>query len=341
MKTIDLRSDTVTLPSDKMLNTILNAELGDDVFNDDPTVNELQEYAAKLLDKESALFVPSGTMSNQIAIKLQTSPGNEIIVDSNSHIYKYESGAPSLISGVSICPISTEDGLIKPDQVSESIRPDGIMFPDSTLISVENSHNYGGGTVYKLDQINSICNEANKYNLKKHLDGARLFNASIATNTSVKDYSKNFDTISICLSKGLGAPVGSILLGTKTLIENAKYVRKLLGGAMRQVGVLAAPALFALKNNVSRLREDHQSAFKLAQCLNDTKTFNVELSKVVTNIVVVNITDGKNEEYYVNEFKKLGIVIYSFGKNRLRFVTHLGVTKRNIEDTCLIITKNF
>ena len=253
-KFIDLRSDTVTRPSEEMRKAMYKAEVGDDVFQEDPSVNRLQEYAAEILGKEAALFVPSGVMGNQICLNVLTNPGDEVICERDSHIFNYESGSPAALSGIQLSPIDGKNGVITPEQVEPFIRPASAYYMAKTkVIEVENTHNRAGGAIQPLDNIIALRKLAKKYNLYSHLDGARIWNASAASGIPVKDYAEHFDSVSCCLSKGFGAPVGSIIGGTKEFIKEAFRVRKAWGGGMRQVGIIAAAGLYALKNNTGRL----------------------------------------------------------------------------------------
>ncbi|MCK5032876.1 MAG: low specificity L-threonine aldolase, partial [Calditrichia bacterium] len=267
MRLIDLRSDTVTKPSQDMREYMLNAEVGDDVFSEDPTVNRLQNKIAELLGKESALFVPSGTQANQICLNVHTQPGQEVIVDYNSHIFNYESGAAGMLSGVQLHPIIGKNGHPTAEQIIPAIRPGDDHFPQTKLICLENTHNRAGGTIFPIEEISKIHTVAKEHNIKLHLDGARLWNAAIETGKRMKEYAAYFDSVSLCFSKGLGAPVGSIVTGSKEFIKRAHYYRKAYGGGMRQVGILAAACIFAVENHFERLSEDHRNARLLAEGL--------------------------------------------------------------------------
>ncbi len=277
-KIIDLRSDTVTRPSQEMRKAMYEAEVGDDVFREDPTVNKLEEYAANLLGKEAALFVSSGVMGNQICLNVLTNPGDEVICERDAHIFNYESGSPAAISGIQLLPVDGIKGVMSASDVEKYIRPTSAYYmPRSKVIAVENTHNRASGAIQPLDKIIELKKVAKKYNLLYHLDGARIWNASVETGISVKEYASHFDTISCCLSKGLGAPVGSIIAGSKEFIQEAFRVRKAWGGGMRQVGILAAAGLYALQNNFERLKEDHQKAKLLGEALNEIKNIEIDL----------------------------------------------------------------
>ncbi len=342
MNNIDLRSDTITKPSPEMREAIMNAEVGDDVFGEDPTVNKLQDMAASIFNKEAALYVSSGTMANEIAVNLHTNPGEEIIIESNCHIYHYENGAASFLSGVSLALIEGIHGIMTADQVEKAVRHYPLASPVTSMISIENSHNYAGGTVYPIDVIEQISEIALKNGLKRHLDGARLYNACAAEDIQPADYAKFFDSVSFCLSKGLGAPIGSMLLGTQEFINEARRVRRVFGGGMRQAGIIAAAGIYALENNIDRLRIDHNNAKNIAETLDTTDIFSVDISRVRTNIVIAEVIDPDvSAEEAVEMLERIGILVYPFGENRVRFVLHLDVSETEIEDACSRIKKSF
>ena len=268
--TIDLRSDTVTKPTKAMLDAMFSAEVGDDVFGEDPTINKLEEKCAALFGMQAGLFCSSGTQTNQVAIKLHTQPGDEVICDANAHIYYYEGGGIAFNAGSSTKLLNGERGKFSAQDVINAIRADNVHFPRTSLVAVENTHNRGGGSIYDFNELEKIAAVCKKNNLAFHLDGARIFNAIVETDKSAKDFGRIFDTISVCLSKGLGAPVGSLLLGTKEHIYKARRIRKVFGGGMRQAGYLAAAGIYALDNNISRLKEDHARAKRLADILKST-----------------------------------------------------------------------
>ena len=340
--TVDLRSDTVTKPSRAMREAILNAEVGDDVFGEDPTVNRLQEKAAALFKKEAALFMPSGTMANEVAIKVHTQPGDEVITDELSHIVNFETGAPGLLSGVNLHPISTTNGIITAEQVQKAIRPNALANPRTSLISLENTHNYGGGSIYPLNIIQSVASVAHEYSLKMHLDGARIFNASIASGIPVYEYAQYFDSVTFCLSKGLGAPIGSVLMGSKQFIEQARRCRKIFGGGMRQAGILAAAGIYALDNNIERLAEDHKNARLLAEAFYNSRTFDVNPEEVKTNIVIAKIKPPSLTPQQVStQVAEFGILVLPFGERSIRAVTHLDVSNNDIVKACERIARYF
>ena len=334
---IDLRSDTVTKPSPQMLEAMMQAPVGDDVFNEDPTVNELENYCATLFGKEAALFCPSGTMTNQIAIKLQTQPGDELICDVNSHIYNYEGGGISFNSGVQAKLIAGNEGRLSVELIEQCINGDFDWLTKTSLVSLENTVNRAGGSYYTLEQIKPISEFCKSKNLKLHLDGARLFNALTETKENTIDVGKHFDSISICLSKGLGAPVGSLLLGNKELIKKARRIRKVFGGGMRQAGFLAAAGLFALKNNLKRLKEDHHKA-KLLEIELQKLSYVESVLPVYTNIVIFNL---RREKYTGEAFEKIlkekNIKIAAFGKQTIRMVTHLDFTGEMLDETISVL----
>ena len=334
MKYIDLRSDTVTKPTPEMRQAMAEAEVGDDVFGEDPTVNRLQDRVAEMCGKETALFMASGTMSNQVAIKTHTQPGDEVILEEGSHPYNFESGAPAFLSGVQLHPLRGKRGMITAEQIESDIRPPDDHFPHTQLVLIENTHNRAGGTIFPVDEIRRIRMVALRRDLKMHLDGARLWNASVATGISLEEYCGYFDSISLCFSKGLGAPVGSILVGSKDFIHRAHRFRKTFGGGMRQVGVLAAACLYALDHHIERLREDHQKARYLAEELAKINGLEIDLESVQTNIVIVNIDpSGLTLEEALRGLKEQGVLVLPTGlrKNQLRAVTHLDVTEEEIE----------
>ena len=286
MRLIDLRSDTVTKPSQDMREYMLNAEVGDDVFSEDPTVNRLQNKIAELLGKESALFVPSGTQANQICINVHTQPGQEVIVDYNAHIFNYESGAGGMLSGIQLHPITGENGHPTTEQIEEVIRPFDDHYPQTSLICLENTHNRAGGTIFPIEEIIKISNLAKEKNLKLHLDGARLWNASVAIGIELSEYAKHFDSVSLCFSKGLGAPIGSIIVGEKDFIKKAHFYRKAYGGGMRQVGIIAAACEYAIENNLIKLKVDHNNAKKIAETLDSLPGVDIDLESVQTNLII-------------------------------------------------------
>ena len=329
---IDLRSDTVTRPTKEMQEAMWTAPVGDDVMGDDPTVNALQEKAADLFGMEAALFCPSGTMTNQLAIRVHTQPGSDVICDKQSHIYLYEGGGIMLNSLSSVKLLDGDRGRINAEQVSDAISPEGdIHATVSRMVSLENTMNKGGGSYYDFKEISAIREVCKKNGLAFHLDGARLFNALIETGESPKQYGEAFDSISICLSKGLGCPIGSLLLGTKELVTKAKRFRKVMGGGWRQAGFLAAAGIYALDNHIDRLNEDHIRARSIRDIFVH-KSEVEEIYPVDTNIVIIRLSAGISAPDYVKELGKSGIQAVTFGKNLVRFVTHLDFTDAHLEE---------
>ncbi len=325
---IDLRSDTVTKPSKEMMQAMMMAEVGDDVYGEDPTVNELQEYTADLLGKEAALFVPSGTMSNQIGIKINTNDGEEIIAESEAHIYYYETAAPSLISRVQFRLIDSERGEMDPEKVKSAIRPDVYYYPKTSMICVENTHNRHGGSVISLENTKQLKKIALEHNMTFHLDGARLWNASAATGITEAEYVKDFDSISVCLSKGLGAPVGSVLVGSKDKMKEALKWRKILGGGMRQAGILAAAGLYALKENRKLLPKDHINAKNFAKILNNCEHLTVDINRVKTNMIIFDFPKNISAEDYLNAISEKGVLVSAVGPHSIRAVMHFQIEEQ-------------
>jgi threonine aldolase len=326
---IDFRSDTVTKPSKKMLQYMLDAEVGDDVFGDDPTVNKLQAMAAKMFGKEAAIFCPSGTMTNQIAINVHTQPGDEVICHENAHIYRYEGGGMAKNSGVSPRFLKGNSGLIYSDDIPDCINPDDPHFSKTTLVSLEDTMNKGGGIYYDYEEIKRISKTCKENNLALHLDGARVFNALAETKVNLVEYGSQFDSISICLSKGLGAPVGSLLLGKTDFIKQAIRVRKSFGGGMRQAGFLAAAGIFALEHNVSKLKDDHDKARTIAKALENVSWVEGILP-VYTNIVIAKIDPKIGEKRALALLEDQDVLAVAFGKNLIRLVSHLDINENHI-----------
>ncbi|MEN9333957.1 MAG: hypothetical protein RLY35_1137 [Bacteroidota bacterium] len=329
---LDLRSDTFTLPTQEMKEAMLQAPLGDDVFGEDPTVNALQQYAAQLFGMEAALYCSSGTQTNQIAINVHTQPGDEVICSNLAHIYIYEGGGIALNSGCSVRLIEKPYGMFTAEDVVSNINnKNDIHLPLTKLVCIEDTVNKGGGAIWDLEEIKKIKKVCDDHGLKLHCDGARLFNALIETSVSPAQYAQYFDSISICLSKGLGAPVGSLLIGNKMFIEKARRRRKSLGGGMRQAGIIAAAGLFSLKNNVSRLSVDHQNAKHIGEILK-THPKITSVYPIETNIVIAETIDSQGAATFVEEMKLKEILCFPFGPNKVRFVTHLGIDRQAIDD---------
>jgi len=342
---INLRSDTQTLPTSEMLADMSSCKLGDDVYKEDPTVNKLELIAAEKLGKEAALFVASGTMGNLCALMSHTHPGEEVILEVNAHIYYYEAGGYSSICGLSPRLIFTENGIMNLEQLKSSLRADNIHYPKTSLLCIENTHNRGGGTVYSLELMNQLCDFAHAHNLKVHVDGARIFNAAIAQKVRARKLVEKADSVMFCLSKGLSAPVGSILAGSKLFIKEARKKRKMLGGGMRQAGVLAAAGIIALQKMVSRLEEDHQNAKYLAEEICNINGLEVNLKNVQTNMVYVDMKNLKvNLNEFLGELKKSGILVSSRPPTKFRIATHRNVSFNDIQKAIKIINslaKNF
>ncbi|RVU26882.1 aminotransferase class I/II-fold pyridoxal phosphate-dependent enzyme [Sandaracinomonas limnophila] len=328
---IELRSDTFTLPTPAMKQAMFDAPLGDDVFNEDPTVKALEQKVANLFGMEAALFATSGTMTNQIAIAAHIGKGQEVICDAMSHIYFYEGGGIMANAGASVKLLKGDLGRISVTQIKEAISPDDIHFCESALVSLENSMNKGGGSVYSTESLNEISSFCKANKLPLHLDGARVFNAMVATGQTPLQYGQWFDSISVCLSKGLGAPIGSVLLGTEAFIKKAKRVRKRFGGGWRQAGLLAAAGIYALDNQVDRLKEDHRRAQKIGEYCKDLSWIKNVLP-VDTNIVIVELRGDLLAPQVVNDLKNKGILCNAFGNHSLRFVTHLDFTDQHLQE---------
>ncbi|MSQ78099.1 MAG: low-specificity L-threonine aldolase [Flavobacteriaceae bacterium] len=335
-KIIDLRSDTVTKPTPAMLQAMMDAKVGDDVFGDDPTVNELESFSAKLFGKEAALFCTSGTMTNQIAINVHTRPGNEVVCSQYSHIYQYEGGGVASNSGVQVKLLPAERGLLTAKQVLEAINPDDVHLPKTVLVSLENTHNRGGGSVYNPEEIKSIKQVCQAYRLKLHLDGARLFNATTVTGETASESVAHFDSVSVCLSKGLGCPVGSLLLGSKSFIHEARRVRKRYGGGWRQAGFLAAAGLYALNHNIERLKEDHRRAKHLAETLTGL-SYVENVMPAETSNVIFTLKPEIDAAVFQQKLTDHGILTVRMGPTGIRFVTHLEIDDAMIEEVCKVM----
>ena len=337
MQITDLRSDTVTKPTPAMLQAMFSAEVGDDVYGEDPTINALEAKTAAMFGMEASLFCPSGTMTNQIAIKVHTQPLTEVICDITAHIYQYEGGGIAFNSAASMALVHGTRGKMTPQQVEEHIRPmDNLHFPETKLVALENTCNKGGGTFYTLQEIAAIAEVCKRHHLALHLDGARVFNALAASGDSALDYGWYFDSISVCLSKGLGAPVGSVLLGGRDFIKRARRVRKVLGGGMRQAGYLAAACIYALDNHVERLQEDHRKAKEMETTLLQTDYVESVLP-VETNIVIFKLNNKYSDMAFVDALASKGIRAASFGPQMIRFVTHLDVTEDMLQHTLQVL----
>lgn len=335
---IDLRSDTVTLPTEEMLEAIRHAELGDDVFGDDPTVNKLEELAAKKMGKEAALLVASGTQANLVSLMSNTKRGDLVILEAESHMYWYEVGGLSAIAGLLPWPIESKLGVLDPKDVEVAIRPKDIHFPEPALICIENTHNRHGGTVVEPDQIKAVSEVTKAHGLKLYMDGARIFNAAVALKVDVKEFTKHVDNLMFCLSKGLSCPVGSIVVGNQEFIEKARKTRKILGGGMRQAGIIAAPGIIALEKMIDRLEEDHKNARLLAEGIAKVDGLAINLGIVQTNMVHFDVGElGITANQFISELEENGVLALTLAKNKIRMVTHRGIEKEHIEKTLSIL----
>lgn len=331
MKIVDLRSDTVTKPTAEMRATMATAEVGDDVFEDDPTVHALESKVAELFEVEASLFVPSGTMGNQVCLHTHAHPGDELICDDEAHIDWYEVGAAAALSGLQVRPIPAPDGIPDPDRIRAAIRPQNIHHPKTGIISVENTHNRAGGVIVPHAIMQAVVKVARDHDLKCHLDGARIWNAYAATGVPLADWVKGFDSVTVCLSKGLGAPVGSMILGTKEFIVRARRMRKRFGGGMRQAGILAAAGIWAIEDQLPKMSEDHRRAKALAAAIRDIKGVRIIPDPPPTNIVVIELSEDKGDpETVLKKLHAKGIWLVGFGANRIRAVTHRDVDDDDI-----------
>ncbi|MEJ7870880.1 MAG: GntG family PLP-dependent aldolase [Rubrobacteraceae bacterium] len=321
---IDLRSDTVTRPTEQMRRAMLDAPVGDDVFGEDPTVNRLEEYVAALLGKEAAIYCPSGTMTNQIGVYVGTGRGDEVLLHEDAHIFRYEAGAPALLSGVQVRPLPGEGGIVSPETLRSAVRPENVHFPRPKLLCLENTHNVAGGKVFPLENFASVAAEARGLGIKIHLDGARLFNAAVAAGLPAGEWCEHADTVSVCSSKGLGAPVGSLLAGDGETIREARRARKAFGGGMRQAGVIAAASLHAFEHHIERLAEDHERARNLAAGL-EKSGYTVEPPE--TNIVLVEVGEA---EAFLRALAEQGVLATPWGKSTVRMCTHLDIGDEEI-----------
>ncbi|MBN1162953.1 MAG: low-specificity L-threonine aldolase [Candidatus Krumholzibacteriota bacterium] len=330
-RTVDLRSDTVTRPSPGMRRAMAEARVGDDVLGDDPVVKVLEERMASLLGKEAAVFTPSGTMANLLSLLSQTKPGDEVILDRNCHIFNYEAGGASAVGGLQLHPLDGKDGFLPLERLSAALRPDNIHHPDSALITAENTHNRGAGRIYPFDQLQQVSSFARENGLRFHIDGARLANAVVATGISWGAYGALADSFNICFSKGLGAPIGSILVSDQSTITRARSWRKRLGGGMRQVGILAAAALYALDHNLERLAEDHRRASRIAAIVESNPDLTLAFP-VETNIVIFRVREGARDfdRFYQNLLAE-GILALAIGDRKIRLVTHLDIPDEDID----------
>jgi len=336
--TIDLRSDTITKPTKPMLEAMMNAEVGDDVYGEDPTVNALEEKAAKVLGMEAAMFCPSGTMTNQVAIRLNTQPQDEVICHKHAHVYLYEGGGIASNSHATVKLLEGDRGILSATDIEDHINEDDVHAPPSKLVCLENTMNKGGGSIYPFETIHEISELCRRKGMKLHLDGARLFNALVASNDSAERWGPEFDTISICLSKGLGAPVGSLLLSSNEGIKKARKIRKSFGGGMRQAGYIAAAGIYALENNVSRLSEDHKRAKAIGEALINC-SYAESIMPVETNIVIFKLRKDITTDHFIAKLEEHNIKASPFSKEDIRFVTHLDFTDDMLEETINVLGK--
>lgn len=334
---IDLRSDTITKPSEEMRAAMAAAEVGDDVFGDDPTVNKLEQRTAEILGKQAAVYMPSGTMTNQVAIGSHTQRGDEIILEAESHAYYYEAGAPAAISGVMCRLIQGRRGIFSAEDLKAVLRPANVHFPPTSLVCLENTHNRGGGSIWPVEMIAAIADVARENGLKMHLDGARLWNASVASGVPESQYADYFDSVSVCFSKGLGAPVGSALAGSSEFVDRARRFRKMFGGGMRQAGIIAAGALYALENNRDRLADDHANAKLLAEGLSGIDGVTIDPGQVETNLVYFGVQTPAAE--VADRLGKAGVLVFALGRQNIRAVTSLVVSREEIAQAIDIIRK--
>jgi len=338
---IDLRSDTVTVPTPEMLNAMMEAPVGDDVYGEDPSVNRLEAMVAELVGHEAAVFVPSGTMANLVAIRTHTEPGDEIILDANSHPYHYEGGSYAAVAGVSVRFVQAERGIIRPEDIPPLVRAEDVHFARSRLVIVENTHNRGGGSVYPVETVEAIAQVCRENGLRLHVDGARLLNACVATGAAADEYGRHADSVSICLSKGLGCPVGSVLAGGTAFVARARRFRKMLGGGMRQVGYLAAAGVYALEHNVARMTEDHANARLLAEGVRAAARLKLKYDPPETNMVYFDVLPPLTADEFAAGMKEQGILIGNEGGSTFRAVTHIGITREDIERAAAVIGSRF
>ncbi len=331
MEYIDLRSDTVTRPTPDMRRAIFEAEVGDDVLGDDPTAKDLERYVAALFEREASLYVPSGTMANQICLKANSRPGWELLCDRECHVVNYECAGPVVHSGLLVNLLTTDRGMLTARMVRENVRPTSLHSPETKMVALENTHNRHGGTILPQDEILRVREVCDEFGLILHLDGARIWNTHVATGISLPDLTRPFDSISCCLSKGLGAPVGSMIVGSAEFIGRCLRERKLFGGGMRQVGLIAAAGLYAVKHNIPRLAEDHANAKYLAAELNALESLDIDMSRVETNIVVLRLKMDMNSTQLAEKFKSVGVLALPFGPKKMRLVTHLDVSRTQCE----------
>jgi threonine aldolase len=337
---IDFRSDTVTLPTEEMLEAIRHAELGDDVYREDLTVNRLEKLAAEKMGKEAALLVTSGTQANLISLMNNAKRGSMVILEAESHIYWYEVGGISMMAGLLPWPIKSSFGALNPRDVEAAIHPKNIHFAEPAVICIENTHNRHGGTIISPDQIKALSEIAHSHDLKLYMDGARIFNAAVGLKVNIKEFTKHVDNLMFCLSKSLCCPVGSVLVGTYEFIEKARKLRKVLGGGMRQAGIIAAPGIVALEKMLVRLEEDHKNARWLAEGINETSRIEIDLNRVQTNIVCFEVGDlDLSPELFVSKLREEGILALTLGNKKVRMVTHRGIKEEHVKKAIAVIEK--
>lgn len=342
MPLVDLRSDTVTRPTPAMRRAMAEAAVGDDVFGEDPTVNRLQEMVAEILGMEAALFVASGTMGNQVCIHCHTQPGDEVICEAGAHFLHYEAAASAALSGVQARTLVGQRGVITAGQIAEVLRSDVYYFPRSRLIALENTHNFAGGVIFPLEEIPPIRQLAKQHGLAMHLDGARLWNACVASGRAPSDYAQHFDSVSVCFSKGLGAPIGSAIAGSQAFVAHARRIRKMFGGGMRQAGIIAAAAIYGLQHHRQRLVDDHANAKRLAEAVHGQGGIEIDLTTVQTNIVMMNIANTKlTVPAAIAALQQDGVLVSPFGATVLRAATHLDVDRAAIERAIAVFNKIF
>ncbi len=340
-QTVDLRSDTVSVPTASMLRAMMSAKVGDDVYGEDPTANRLEAMVAEMLGKEASIFVSSGTMGNLLSIRAQTQPGDEVIMDVNSHTYHYETGGYAALAGVGFRFIDAEKGIIRAEQIAPLVRPENLHYARTRAVLLENTHNRGGGTVYPVKTVAEIGEACRKHGLKLHMDGARLFDACVAAGCKARDYAQHVDTVTFCLSKSLGCPVGSMIAGERDVIARIRKLRHQFGGAMRQIGYLAAAGIYALENNISRLAEDHENARLLADGVRETKGLRLLNDPPETNMVYFEVLPPHDENEFYATMKAEGMLIGGPEGNPLRAVTHIGITRHDIERTVAALQKHY
>jgi threonine aldolase len=340
MRVVDLRSDTVTLPTDEMMEAIRTAELGDDIYGEDPTVNRLEELAAKKMGKEAALLTTSGTQANLVSVMSQTERGDEVVLEADAHLYYYEVGAFSALGGLVPRLVAGHMGVMTPSDIEAVLRPPNIHFPPTSLICIENTHNRAGGTVWSSSQIKAVCDFAKTRGLNVHMDGARIFNAAVAQSIDVRELTRYVDSLMFCLSKGLSAPIGSLVVGSREFVDRARRYRKMLGGGMRQAGVIAAPGIIAIEKMVDRLRDDHENAKLLARGLSKIDGISLDLDRVQTNIIPYDVSGlGISANVWTSKMRESGVKAGAQEGGRVRMVTHRGIEKEDI-DYALEVAEN-